>query len=1633
MKKDIKVSVTELRAKAEEQLKNKTTDRNLQNLSDTDFINLIHELEINQIVLEMQNEELRQEENKHQSDELYKSLFENNHSIMLVIDPDSGLIKDANNAACLYYGWTHNQMCSKNIAEINTLSPQEILVEMQLAREEKRTYFLFKHRLSTGQIHDVEVYSGPINLGNSTFLYSMVHDISDRKIAELALSESEERYRILADSGEALIWTSAADKKCNYFNKVWLDFTGRTIDQEIGDGWAEGVYPDDCHRYFETYSDAFDRYESFGVDFRLRRHDGEYRWLQARATPQYSSLGDFIGYIGHCLDITKNKMAENEINDKSTLLSNLLINLQEGILLEDSDRKIILSNQMFCDLFAIPAPPEALVGNDCSDSAEQSKCFFKEPGKFVADLALILSNKVVVLNEELELADGRYLERDYIPNYIANKYTGHLWKYRDITERKQSELKLARSEERFRQVVEQSQEVVWEINPSGLYTYISPLSTTVYGYSPEQMTGKFNFFELHQQLGMEVSEATVSEVFRRNGSVNNLVSCILKSDGKQAFIATNGKAILNKKGDLLGYRGTDTDVSKKIQAEEKIKLQNEQLNAIISAMPDLIFVLDKDGNSKEYDYSNPEDLFSTDDLAIGTNINMLFDNETVSLHLHKIEQCILKDRLVSFEYRIEKNNGPGYYEARMVPLSSENVLTIVRDITQEKVKDHEIKKLYLAVEQSPVSIVITDLNGIIEYVNPAILATTGYNYEELIGCNTSIFKSGRTDTSVYDDLWKTISHGKIWDGEWLNKKKSGELFWMNVSVNPILSESGKITNYLAIMQDITLRKHSEEQIYDLNANLESKIEERTAQLADINQVLQKQIKDHKKTSEAYHEALNRLHKIADRVPGVVYQFRLRPDGTSCFPYASEGIRDIYRVTPEEIFNDASIVFSRLHPEDFEDVVATIQASAQNLTLWRHEYRVKFEDGSIHWLLGNALPQRDEDGSVLWHGFISDITERRHADDALTWNQSLLQMMSNSSPLGFLVVDNRSDDIIYFNHRFCQIWGIEHISENMRMGKMKNNDIIPYCLPVLADIPAFAESCKPLQDEANRIVVEDEIAFTNNRTVHRYSTQIRGEHDEYFGRFYIFEDITQRHQAEDALLESNQKWEAIISASPDGIGMVSLDGKLHLVSDKLANMYGYSIDQKGELIGKSILEFIDPTCHKILAENIHRLYFGEKQHKISEYIAIKKDKSTFPIDVNSTLLVDSDGNPEFILFIERDITEPKKNEEEIKRARMEAEYANMAKSEFLSRMSHELRTPMNSILGFAQLLEMGELSPGQKKWISHILQSGNHLLDLINEVLDISRIEAGRISLSLEPVDLKSTILEMMDTVQLPAKSRKLTLKLENSAMDSLFVQADRQRLKQIFLNLLNNAIKYNKSGGSVTIKNEIIQTNETGVFSIRTSVTDTGLGISPENICKLFKPFERIGAEKTHTEGTGLGLSVVKKLTDLMGGKIGVWSVEGEGSTFWVEFPKVEVIQVNNPKSVECKYLENRPTNKMGKILYIEDNTSNIELVEQILNLLHSNIRMISNAYGKQAVPLAIEFAPDLILLDLNLPDIDGRQVLRLLQSEEKTKAIPVVIISADAMPHQLENILKEGARNYLTKPLDVNTFIKVVDEFIPG
>ena len=250
--------------------------------------------------------------------------------------------------------------------------------------------------------------------------------------------------------------------------------------------------------------------------------------------------------------------------------------------------------------------------------------------------------------------------------------------------------------------------------------------------------------------------------------------------------------------------------------------------------------------------------------------------------------------------------------------------------------------------------------------------------------------------------------------------------------------------------------------------------------------------------------------------------------------------------------------------------------------------------------------------------------------------------------------------------------------------------------------------------------------------------------------------------------------------------------------------------------------------------------------------------------------------------------------------------------------------------------------------------------------------------------------------------------------------------------MINNAIKYNRDQGNVNITTKVIY-NQDKPVATRISVTDTGLGIHDDDLPKLFKPFERIGLEQTTTEGSGLGLAVVKKLVEAMNGKVGVESEYGVGSTFWIELPHTE----NQTKSLDGSenFGENlaNTTDKTGTILYIEDNNSNIELIEQILNYQRPNIQLISHTNGKQAVSLCTDHKPDLILLDLNLPDIHGSEVLVLLQNQIETKDIPVVIISADAMPQQLNKLLKAGARNYLTKPLDIAEFLKVIDNFLPA
>lgn len=399
---------------------------------------------------------------------------------------------------------------------------------------------------------------------------------------------------------------------------------------------------------------------------------------------------------------------------------------------------------------------------------------------------------------------------------------------------------------------------------------------------------------------------------------------------------------------------------------------------------------------------------------------------------------------------------------------------------------------------------------------------------------------------------------------------------------------------------------------------------------------------------------------------------------------------------------------------------------------------------------------------------------------------------------------------------------------------------------------------------------------------------------------------------------------------------------------------------------------------------------------------------------------------------RDVTESKHLDQvlkeknvELENAKIVADKANLAKSDFLSSMSHELRSPLNAILGFAQLMESDAptLTPAHNESVAQILQAGWHLLKLINEILDLAKVESGQIPLSREPVSLAEVMLECQAMSEPQAQQHGIKLTFPQFSVP-YFVHADRTRVKQVLINLLSNAIKYNREHGTVEVK-----CNESTQGRIRVSIRDTGAGLPPEKLEHLFKPFNRLGQEAGSEEGTGIGLVVAKRLVELMGGTIGVQSTVGVGSVFWFELTSAAAphlsIEVGNVAALP------RPRTPraagLHTLLYVEDNPANLKLVEQII-ARYPDLRLLTAVNGNSGIEIARASLPEVILMDINLPGINGFEALKILRADPTTAHIPTIAISANAMSLDVKKGLEAGFFRYITKPIMVNEFMEALD-----
>jgi signal transduction histidine kinase len=383
-------------------------------------------------------------------------------------------------------------------------------------------------------------------------------------------------------------------------------------------------------------------------------------------------------------------------------------------------------------------------------------------------------------------------------------------------------------------------------------------------------------------------------------------------------------------------------------------------------------------------------------------------------------------------------------------------------------------------------------------------------------------------------------------------------------------------------------------------------------------------------------------------------------------------------------------------------------------------------------------------------------------------------------------------------------------------------------------------------------------------------------------------------------------------------------------------------------------------------------------------------------------------------------------QELQKLNAQLQAADRAKNEFLSRMSHELRTPIAAILGFSELFALADLDEKKSEWAATILRAGRHLLQLVDEVLDISRIEAGELSISVEPVAVAPLLADAIELIQPLAEDRRVTLHPAEIQDGCGYARADTQRLKQVMINLLSNAVKYNREGGEVHVSVRTF-----GSHRMRLAVTDTGHGIDRESLDKLFTPFERLNAG-ADVQGTGLGLALSRRLVEAMGGTLTVRSTPAEGSTFTVEMARGEPAAVAAAMAEEGELVAQRRYDGERSLLYIEDTVANIRLVEEILSSRPS-VRLLPAGMGSLGVELAAEYRPDLVLLDLHLPDIGGDEVLARLRADERTRDIPVVVLSADATDRTPGPLLEAGAQAYLTKPIGMRQLLEVVDTYVAG
>jgi len=884
-------------------------------------------------------------------------------------------------------------------------------------------------------------------------------------------------------------------------------------------------------------------------------------------------------------------------------------------------------------------------------------------------------------------------------------------------------------------------------------------------------------------------------------------------------------------------------------------------------------------------------------------------------------------------------------------------------------------RLAEAVAQAGEAIVITDLHGTIEYVNPAFTQITGYSAAEALGQNPRILKSDKQNQAYYADLWHTILGGRDWHGELVNRRKDGSLYTEEMTITPVCGPSGAVTNFIAIKQDITER-------------------ERVVQ--DMRQ------------SEG------KLRTLISNIPDVLWTM----DANGKIVFMSDNMERVSGFSPHDTCSHGvSLFFECLHPDDAGRVRASLEALFTTGAPHDVECRARRKDGEWIWIHDRATSTYEKDGKFYADGLFTDITARKRAAEALRNSEDQLRLLLESTAEAIYGID-LDGNAIFANPACLRMLGYHSLEDVI--GK-NMHFLIHHSRP--GGRPYPVEECRIFQAfrSGEGTHVDDEVLWRADGTsfpAEYWSHPVKKD-GKVVGSVIAFLDISQRKHAE----EETRKFFSLVENSWDFIGVASLAGEILYMNPAGQKLLG--IDGVDFPPPKAISDCVTGIAWQRIREvGIPTLM--EMGHWESE-TQFQNVKTLEPIEmlIGASLIIDSQsGRPRCMSVIARDITQRKQAERELLRAKEAAEEANRSKSDFLANMSHEIRTPMNGILGMTDLVLDTELTPQQRQDLNTVKSSADSLLRVVNDILDFSKIEARKLDLERIEFSPKCCIETACKSLGLRSAEKNLELVCHCAADVPAIVLGDPGRLRQIVLNLVGNAIKFTKQGEVVVCAETWSGAADQG--NLHFSVRDTGVGIPPEKQKAIFEAFTQADTSSTRQfGGTGLGLTISSQLVSLMGGRIWVESEPGIGSTFHFTV-RMEAANPPSPQPVRpaAAILEDLP------VLVVDDNATNRHILGELLSGWGMRPTLSAGASDaltclRQAGNMGAPYP--LLITDSQMPFMDGLTLVEHIQRDPQLAGSPVVMLISAGQRKDTARCRELGVRAYLTKPIGESELLDAI------